>query len=244
MIRVTIVSMRPILFSFGRLTFYSYGFFTALGIIVGGFILDYLARKKRLVTKKQREYFLMDGLLLAAVSGIFAARLTYIVLYSFIFRTETLDLSGHLLNGGFVFYGGLIAALGAYSWWLKRTDEALMPWFDIIIIAILSGISINEFGGFLNDSMFYHIASSIAYLVMAGLTYIILVTEKRPGLSFRSGLFLLLLVNFFIGFWHEELLMWLGLSLGQWVSLLGLIATGTWWIQANRPPKVDPAKAE
>lgn len=219
--------MRPILFSLGRLNFYSYGFFTALGFIIGGIAIDYLAKKKKLITKRQREFFVIDALLFALIVGIIAARLGYIVLYNLIFRLEPFAFD-QLIGGGFVFYVGLAASLVALRWWLREEEKPLLAWYDVIIVGVLLGNGLSEVGGYLNDGAVVHIAGSIGNLCLAGLMYALLMTEKkRPGLTFWTGLFSLFLLIFFLGFWRDEKLIWFGLTFGQWASLAGLAGTGT-----------------
>ncbi len=218
--------MRPILFSLGRLNFYSYGFFTAAGIILGAWIVNLLLKRKRLVNKKEREYLLVDGLLISLVGGIIVARLAYILFYNILFRTETLAFSLELLSGGFVFTAGLLAGLGLFSWWLKRHDQALLPWLDCLMIGIISGYGLSEIGGYLNDSFIYHLAGFVACLGLAGAGYGYLVTEKKPGQTFWAGLFLFFLLQFFLGFWRPEQIIWFGLTFGQWWSLILMMTTG------------------
>lgn len=214
--------MRPILFTVGSLNFYSYGFFTAVGFIVAGILIDYLARRKRLLTKKQREYFFLDGILLTLIIAIISARVAYIILYNLILKTETLNLSNHLLGGGFIFYAGLIAGEIAFYWWVKRHQEAALPWFDILSIAILLGFGFSEIGGYANDNSVLHLVGFIGSFALAALNYALYITEKKPGTSFKSGLLFLFLINFFLGFWRNEDLLIIGLSLTQWASLIGV----------------------
>jgi prolipoprotein diacylglyceryltransferase len=143
--------MRPILFDLGSLNFYSYGFFSALSFIAAGVVLHYLAGRKRLINSRTREYFVIDALLFSLIIAILISRLSYIVLYSFIFQTEPVGLGQNPLAGGFVFYPGLAAGLSAYAWWLVRHKEAVLPWFDVLSVVTLGGFGISEIGGYLND---------------------------------------------------------------------------------------------
>lgn len=225
--------MRPILFSIGRLNFYSYGFFTALGFCLAGFVVTALARKKRLITKK-RQYFLVDALLFSLVVAIVAARLSYIVLYNLILHLEPLA-SGSLLSGGFIFYVGLIAGLIGFSYWIKREEESSLPWLDVAIVGILIGLGFNEIGGYLNDGLVVHLAGIVGSWTLAGLMYLRLITEKRAGQTFWPGLFLLFLLIFFLGFWRTEKVLLVGLNLSQWASLVGMLSLGYLASRALKP---------
>lgn len=218
--------MRPILFSLGRLNFYSYGFFTALGFIAGGAVIDFLAKKKKLITGKHREYFLIDGLLFSLIVAIIASRIGYLLLYSLVFPVEPFDFAHSLLAGGFVFYIGLIAGLATLAWWLRKNKTPILPWFDITIVGIFTGLTISEIGGYLNDGQIVHLASLLGNSILAGFTYQLVLAEKKVGQTFFTGLFLLLLLFFFLGFWQIERVQWLGLTLTQWASLVGMGAMG------------------
>ncbi len=219
--------MRPILFSLGSLNFYSYGFFTALGFILAGAVADYLARKKRLLTSKHREYFLIDTLLFSLVCGLVAARLAYIVLYNLIFRTEPLSLTTRLFGGGFVFYVGIAVGLAAYYWWLKREQVEVMPWLDVAIVGIVAGYTLSQIGGYLNDASYHHLVGLLGGSILTAVSYQICTTERAPGRCFFVTLLLLAILQFFLGFWQQEVVSFIGLGLGQYVSLAAIITLST-----------------
>lgn len=215
--------MRPILFSIGRLNFYSYGFFTAIGFIAAGLVIDYLAKKKKLVTRRHREYFVIDGLLFSLVLGVLGSRIGYTVLYSFIFPLEPVEIFFDLTHGGFVFLIGLACGLGAFIWWLRQSQDLIMGWLDIVIIGVLAGYGLSELGGYLNDGQIVHLAGLVGTGILSGIGYYLLMTEKRAGKTFCYMLFLLLLLFFFLGFWEIERVRFVSLGLTQWVSLLAMI---------------------
>lgn len=218
--------MRPILFSLGRLNFYSYGFFTAIGFLVGGYLINHLARKKRLLTKSHREHFLIDGLLISLIVAIIAARLAYILLYHLIFALEGLNLQTNLIGGGFIFYAGLLTGLAVFAWWVRKEETAFMAWLDVLIVGILGGLMVSAIGGYLNDGSVLHLVAWVIYLIMTALTYILVRYQKRVGLTAITGFTLLLTVNFFLGFWRTEAIQWLGLNLGQWFAIAALLGIG------------------
>lgn len=228
--------MRPILFSLGSLNFYSFGFFIALGFILSGIAIHYLAKKKRILTSKVREYFLFDALLLALAAGFIGARIFYIVLYNVIFRLEPLSQVTNLFGGGFVFYGAIAAALPVVYWWFKRHDMTSLAWLDVCMIGLQLGLAFTQFGGYLNDGQFIHLAEMVGYAVIGGIAYQTFKVEKKGGTTFIISLFLLFLLRFFVGFWRLEPIGWIGLTLDQWASLLGLIVmAGSVYRQLQAP---------
>ena len=221
--------MRPILFQVGSLNFYSYGFFTAMGFLAAGFVIDYIAKQRGLLSRKSPPYFLTDTLLFALVIALISARLAYIIIYSLILRTEPLEIATQLLGGGFIFYAGLAAGLAALWWWLRRQKHPAPfgAWLDVSIIGLFAGLAVSEIGGYLNDGQVVHLAGLIGTSALAILNYVFLSTTKQPGRVFRYALFLLFLLFFFLGFWRTEKIIWYGFNFGQWVSLIGMISVAT-----------------
>ena len=224
---LALLYMRPILFSLGRVNFYSYGFFTALGFMAGGAIVDYLAKRKRLVTSRHAEYFVIDTLLVSLVAGILVSRLSYSVLYSLIFQLEPLSL----LGGGFTYYPGLDAGIAVFIYWIRRTETNILRWLDALMVGILAGTSLSELGGYLNDGQIVHLGALLGSAVIAGFAYRLFMAERKPGKTFFFSLFLLFLLYFFLGFWQQEKVAWAGLNLTQWVSLISLAGIYAAWKQ-------------
>jgi phosphatidylglycerol:prolipoprotein diacylglycerol transferase len=220
--------MRPILFSLGSLNFYSYGFFTALGFVAAGFLIDYLARKKKLITSKHREFFLIDTLLLILVVGIVVARASFYLLYSVILQGNASATSiasiTSLQTAGFIFLPGLLAGFITLAWWLRRHQLFSLVWFDIMMPGIFVAFGLSEIGGYLNDGLIVHLAGLLGSILMAGVSYLLVRYEKRMGTAFLYSLVGLFIFLFFLGFWRIERVDLIGLNITQWTSLLGLIA--------------------
>lgn len=217
--------MRPILFSLGSLNFYSYGFFTALGFVAAGILTDYLARKKKLITSKHREFFLIDTLLIILVVGILVARISYFLLYTLVLNDGGV---GGLFDGwhttGFLFLPGLVAGFVALVWWLRRHDLFSLVWLDIMMPGIFVAFGLSEIGGYLNDRQIVHLAGLLGSILMAGVSYLLVRYEKKMGIAFLYSLIGLFIFLFFLGFWRIEKIDLLGLNLTQWASVLGLAA--------------------
>lgn len=185
--------------------------------------MRYLAYKKRLITKS-RDYFLIDGLLFSLILGVIGSRLSYILLYNILFSIE--PLAGiSLFSSGFTFFGGLISGLAAFLYWIRHEENKLL-WLDLIIIGVVFGMGISEIGGFLNDGLITHLTGFVGSFALSGLMYLRLVTERKAGHTFWLGIFLLVLLIFFLGFWRIEKIFWIGLNLTQLVSLIAMIPLG------------------
>ena len=98
--------VHPILFQFGSLKVYSYGFFLALAILAGTL---WLVRKVE--RKGVSGQFVIDFVLLGTVAGIIGSRLVYILLYDpGYYLSHPLQIF-MLQQGGLAFYGAVLFSL-------------------------------------------------------------------------------------------------------------------------------------
>ncbi|MFZ1808442.1 MAG: prolipoprotein diacylglyceryl transferase [Cyclobacteriaceae bacterium] len=119
--------MHPILFEIGSITIYSYGFFIALGAVLG---LVYMARqgKKRFgVTYDQSNSLFIYIVVAAYVGGK--------VFFFFENPIYYLQHIGQLFSGnGFVFFGSLLFAIPTMLWFFKRNKIPTLPMLDVMAI--------------------------------------------------------------------------------------------------------------
>lgn len=130
--------MFPILFSFGKIHIYSYGFFMSLAFILSFALVFYLAKKDNL----SREY-LFEKLFLVFLVGLFFGHLLYYFLY---FNQFNNWLQFFYLWQGMVSFGGIIGG-GIVFYLLFRKN--FWQWGDIIAIAFLLSMGIGRIGCFL-----------------------------------------------------------------------------------------------
>lgn len=122
--------MHPILFSLGKIHFYSFGFFASLAFIAGFLIIQYSFKK---LGKKTEN--LIDKLLVVFLIAILTARVSYFVIYynQFDYWWEIF----YFWRGGMISYGGLIGGLIAYAGIFRKNLRANL---DILAIAFLLGL--------------------------------------------------------------------------------------------------------
>ncbi|MEP2670063.1 MAG: prolipoprotein diacylglyceryl transferase [Cyclobacteriaceae bacterium] len=119
--------MHPILFEIGPITIYSYGFFIALGAILG---LIYMARqgKKRFGTTYDQSNSLFIYIVVAAYIG-------GKVFFFFEKPAYYTQHIGQLFSGnGFVFFGSLLFAIPVMLWFFKRNKIPVLPMLDVMAI--------------------------------------------------------------------------------------------------------------
>jgi len=222
--------MYPILLSIGRVNVYTHGFMIALGAVLGGLVIYFLAKKDNLNIA-----ILFDLIAYSLLGGLVGARLLYIVLYPSQFNGFWDMLA--IWYGGLVSFGGL--AVGLFIAWLflKAKREPVYKWFDIGIIGLLGGWAIGRIGCLLNgDSLGIISASKIAIwgrlptqlfesiwsLVVAGICFWLLAKKKAllpDGVIFWFGLGSYALGRFVIDFFLDENKIFLSLRPGQIGSL-------------------------
>ena len=132
--------MYPILFSLGKLTIYTYGFFVAIGFIVGMMLA--VNEAKRL---GEEDGNIMDLCFYLLVSAIVGSRLFYVGLNLKMFLSNPVGIF-KIWEGGLVFYGGFIVALLTAIIYLKNKKMLLWKTADILAPSIAAGHFLGRVG--------------------------------------------------------------------------------------------------
>lgn len=134
--------MYPTLIKFGPFAVHAYGFFIAVGFLVGMGIAVSHAKKSGLPFQK-----IADLGFYVILSSILGARVFYIF-------TDWERFSGNLLDmfkiweGGLVFYGGLIAAMLTGIWFIKKNSLPALKTLDVFAPALAIGHAFGRIGCF------------------------------------------------------------------------------------------------
>jgi phosphatidylglycerol:prolipoprotein diacylglycerol transferase len=129
--------MHPVLFEFGPLKIFTYGFFLALAFLGAIFMAAREARRLGLPVAKF--YDLCFYVVLAALVG---SRLMYVILEIRQFLAHPLKIFA-LWEGGLVFYGGVILALATAFFYIRRHRLPWRPTLD----ALALGMPVGQFFG-------------------------------------------------------------------------------------------------
>ena len=240
--------MYPELFKIGGLIFYTHGVIAVLGILLGSFILFLLAQKQRLKTD-----FLFDNIVYSVLIGIIFARITYFIIYHGQFANFREIF--YLWQGGMVSYGGFIFGIIAFVFLLKAQKERLQGWMSVSSIAFSAGLLLGRIGDIFageyagvpttnkfNLDGFVPIPVYEAILLCLICITLIILYRVVTKLFEKYGFIFLVLAyslgRFIIDFWRQENDIFLGISLGQIVSLIifltALIYFVTKLIKENR----------
>lgn len=134
--------MHPVLIKIGPLTVYTYGFFVAMGFLVGLYLAVRQAKRQGMPYEQVAD--LGFYILLGAIVG---SRLLYVLLNLKQYLESPLDVF-KLWEGGLVFYGGLIAAVLLAAWHIRRHRLPFWQTADIFAPSLAIGHSIGRLGCF------------------------------------------------------------------------------------------------
>jgi phosphatidylglycerol:prolipoprotein diacylglycerol transferase len=134
--------MHPRLFELGPLTVYTYGVLLAAAYLLG--LQLALVRARRQGLDAQR---VMDLGILVIVSALVGAKLLLVVVDFDQFRADPAALFSIARSGG-VFYGGLIFAVAAAFWYLRRHPLPFWSTCDVFAPGIALGHVIGRMGCF------------------------------------------------------------------------------------------------
>jgi len=135
--------MHPVLIRIGPLTLHTYGLAIASAFLAGMALAVRQAKKEG--EEPQKIFDLIFYLMVAAIVG---ARLLFVILnYREYIHNPLQALK--IWEGGLVYYGGLLAALGVGVWLIRRYNLSLGKTADILAPSVALGQAIGRIGCFM-----------------------------------------------------------------------------------------------
>jgi phosphatidylglycerol---prolipoprotein diacylglyceryl transferase len=132
--------MHPLLVNIGPFTVYTYGFFIAMGFLIGMGWATYEAKQRGMDPK-----IISDVGFFIILSAIIGSRLLYVMINPLYFMTRPLEIF-MFWKGGLVFLGGaLLASLSVYIFF-RRRSMSVWPWADCFAPGLALGDFIGRFG--------------------------------------------------------------------------------------------------
>jgi len=150
--------MYPILFEVGNFSVESYWVFMFLGFIIGGIVVYWQVKRKKL-NSHQAKYLI----LVTIISGFVGSRLGYVFLHFASYQKDLLKIL-QFWKGGFSWQGGFIAAFLIILLILRNDKERIGKWLDIMMLGMLLGHSIGRIGCFLNGCC-YGIITNVPWAI-------------------------------------------------------------------------------
>ncbi|HAW50153.1 TPA: prolipoprotein diacylglyceryl transferase [bacterium] len=131
--------MHPILIKLGPITLYTYGLFLAIAFILGIYIAEKRAKEfgfeKRLI---------LNTAFIIFIFGLIGARLILVLSNISAYSREPLDIL--IGRSGFTLHGGILFAIIASLIYLKRKNISFLKVADCLTPSIAIGISIGRIG--------------------------------------------------------------------------------------------------
>jgi phosphatidylglycerol:prolipoprotein diacylglycerol transferase len=143
-------SIDPTILTVGPLQIRWYGLMYIIGIISSYILVQYQISKKHLaINQKAIEEIYFYCIIGLMVGG----RLGYVIFYNFSFYLENPFEILAVWHGGMSFHGGLIGALLASGYIIKKRKIDFWPFADIIIVTVPIGLGLGRIGNFINGEL-------------------------------------------------------------------------------------------
>jgi len=150
--------MYPILLQFGNFTIEAYWFFMVLGMIAGGIIVLWQAKKKNLSLNKAK-YLIITSIIV----GFIGSRIVYVFLNFSRYQKDPLRIL-QFWKGGLSWQGAFIIGFLAFILILKDDKKRIGKWLDVFVFGLLLGHSIGRIGCFL-EGCCYGITTNVFWAI-------------------------------------------------------------------------------
>jgi phosphatidylglycerol:prolipoprotein diacylglycerol transferase len=140
--RFTVLAGNTDTWNVEKLPIYSYGVMLGLSLVVGWYLTLGLAERDGLPKETMANNYVVTAI--AAVAG---SRILYILtnLHEF----DTFASFFAMRKGGLVAYGGFLGGLAGSYFFLRRHKIPLLPWADVAVPSLASGLMITRIGCYL-----------------------------------------------------------------------------------------------
>ncbi len=246
-------NINPDIITVGGLHIRWYGLVYALGFLAIFFFLKWYHKKHKIQHLTSER---IDTLLIYLIIGtILGGRLLLFLFYHpSIWWTDPLQIL-KIWEGGMSFHGALIGLVIAIILFCKRYKIDFYRITDLIVIPGALFLFFGRIANFVNGEL-WGIPSNVPWCVqfqgiegcrhpsqlyeaLKNLTifFILLwiknIKKLRKGVLTWSFIGLYGLLRFLVNFWRDDPVLLLGISTGQWLSLLMFFAATGWFIKNN-----------
>ncbi len=250
-----------IIMQIGEVSLYLYGAMYVLGTI---FCIWWLWwRLQKTITPLSFDT-VSDFGVITLLGGVIGGRLGYIFIYNFSYYWQhPLDMLA-VWHGGMSIHGGLLGGALAFLWMCKRKNVDWKLLADLLVPALAVALMLGRFGNFISgelvgrmtsmpwgvdfgDGIMRHPSQLYAmvkdFLLASSFGYLIIKYQDNPfwksGQIFFAFLISYGVLRFIVEFFRapdpQLGLLWLGLSMGQWLSVLviGIGIVGVIWMKRS-----------
>jgi len=232
--------MYPKICTIGPFTIYSYGLMLALAFFVSCSLAAAYAKKKGIAPE-----VIYNLGFLSLIFGVIGARIFYIIENLEIYLENPIEMV-MLQHGGLSWFGGLILALCAGVFYLKRRKLSVYKVLDLLAPFLALAQAIGRVGCLLNGCCYGRPSQLIPTQIFASLALLIIFIalrffQERPhrqGAIIFSYLLLYSFKRFFIEFWRiDNPVILAGLTLFQLISIIIFLISSIKLLQILRTKK-------
>lgn len=245
--------LNPIFLDFGAVQIRYYGLVYALGLIVSFFVLRYFVKKGHI--KNLDEENLYDLFIYLTIGLLVGARL-----FEFVFYSPSILFSNPLeffmvWHGGMSFHGALVGIIVAIYLFCKKRNVEFYDVADILVMPAALALFFGRIANFINGeligtasnlpfcvkydgvpdcrhpSQIYEAVKNLAIFFM--LLYLHARTKLKKGMMFWIFVLSYGVLRFIINFVRDDQ-RWLGISMGQYLSLVMVIVAVVFIVKINR----------
>ena len=148
---VYIHNIDPVLLHLGSLEIRYYGLVYILGLVLGYFIIRYLAKQKKLSLTDED---LVDFILYMGVGLLLGGRLFYTLVYNISYYLSNPLHIFALWEGGMSFHGGMLGAIIAGYVYCKKKNVSFYKLADITMIPLAFGLMFGRIANFINAELY------------------------------------------------------------------------------------------
>ena len=245
-------NINPILFSIGPFGVRFYGLVYALGFLAAYLFLRYHSKKGSLkLTEEQLDSFF----LWLMIVSIFMARVFEVFVYNFPEYSGNLLEFFYIWHGGMAFQGGIVGAVLVTIFFCRKYRIRFYDLADLLVIPAALALFFGKVANYTNSELYGRITNpvntpwcvvfvkvdsycrhpaqiyeAISILLLFGILLWIYLYQRKhkkhhAGILFWTFIGLYGLLRFLLTFLRDEPL-YLGLNVGQWISLAMIIIAG------------------
>ena len=251
-----LATIDPIALRLGPISIHWYAICIVSGLLLAVYLAQRWAPEKGIDPEN-----ILDFILLAFPIAIVGARLYYVI-FQWSYYSQNPSEIFAIWNGGIAIYGGLIAGAAVLYWFAKRHAIAVLDFLDIAAPGVMIAQSIGRWGNFVNQvshlnyvpefirqQMYidgsYRVPTFLYESLWNLVGFIIILGLRRFNKKLRQGdvtSFYLIwygLGRFVIEGMRIDSLMFAGLRVSQWVSIVIIILGATLLYLRKQRPEAD-----
>jgi len=228
-------TLDPVLFELFGLEIRYYGLVYVIGMLFSIFFL--LRAREKLGLSKDEVYDFVFYLMLGVVIG---SRVFHVLFWEPAYYLSDPVKIFYVWQGGMAFHGGLVGVVLASLWYCRRKKVSFFKVTDILTVPALIALGLGRIANFINAELVgtvtnvswcvnfgdgvcrhpYVLYSAVKRFAIAGLLFSLQRrTAFKEGFLFWLMILLMGVGRFLLDFYREDVL-YLGLSVGQWMSLV------------------------